>query len=104
MKKTILFLVVAAVCLAFAAPLFAEATAEKGPMKVGVFVPGVAAGSPLYEQLVSGANKVAAEFPNVTIKVSVNANPATSIQGSRLRAGETGPALAAVTSASRTGS
>jgi len=69
MKKTILFLVVAAVCLAFAAPLFAEGTTEKGPMKVGVFVPGVAAGSPLYEQLVSGANKVAAEFPNLTIKV-----------------------------------
>ncbi len=69
MKKTILFLVVAAVCLAFAAPLFAEGNTEKGPMKVGVFVPGVAAGSPLYEQLVSGANKVAAEFPNLTIKV-----------------------------------
>jgi basic membrane lipoprotein Med (substrate-binding protein (PBP1-ABC) superfamily) len=69
MKKTILFLVVAAVCLAFAAPLFAEANVEKGPMKVGVFVPGVAAGSPLYEQMVSGANKVAAEFPNLTIKV-----------------------------------
>jgi hypothetical protein len=43
--------VVAVICLAFAAPLFAEGNTEQGPMKVGVFVPGVAAGSPLYEQM-----------------------------------------------------
>jgi simple sugar transport system substrate-binding protein len=70
MKKTLLFLVVAAVSLAVAAPLFAEGKVDTTtPMKVGVYVPGVAAGSPLYEQLVSGANKVAAEFPNLSIKV-----------------------------------
>jgi basic membrane lipoprotein Med (substrate-binding protein (PBP1-ABC) superfamily) len=67
MKKIFLFLVV--VSLVAAAPLFATGKGETGPMKVGVFVPGVAAGSPLYEQLVSGANKVAAEFPNLTVKV-----------------------------------
>ncbi|MCX7032266.1 MAG: BMP family ABC transporter substrate-binding protein [Spirochaetes bacterium] len=69
MKKTILFLMVAAVSLAVVAPLFATGKGETGPVKIGVFVPGVAAGSPLYEQLVSGANKVAAENPNLSIKV-----------------------------------
>ncbi len=69
MKKTFLFLVAAMVILAIAAPLFAEGKKETGPVKIGVFVPGVAAGSPLYEQLVSGANKVVAENPNVSVKV-----------------------------------
>jgi basic membrane lipoprotein Med (substrate-binding protein (PBP1-ABC) superfamily) len=69
MKKTFLFLVVVVVGLVVAAPLFATGKGETGPMKVGVYVPGVAAGSPLYEQLVSGANKVAAEFPSLTVKV-----------------------------------
>lgn len=36
---------------------------------IGVFVPGVAAGSPLYEQLVSGAKKVEAERDSVAVKV-----------------------------------
>jgi simple sugar transport system substrate-binding protein len=67
MKKIFLFLVAASLVLA--APLFADGAKETGPMKVGVFVPGVAAGSPLYEQLVSGAQKVAAEFPSLSIKV-----------------------------------
>jgi basic membrane lipoprotein Med (substrate-binding protein (PBP1-ABC) superfamily) len=67
MKKIFLFLVV--VSLVVAAPLFATGKGETGPVKIGVFVPGVAAGSPLYEQLVSGAKKVAAENPNVTVKV-----------------------------------
>jgi len=34
-----------------------------------VYVPGVTAGSPLYEQMVAGAQKAAAEMPNVTVKV-----------------------------------
>ena len=36
---------------------------------IGIFVPGVVAGSPLYEELVSGVEKVAAENPDVTYKV-----------------------------------
>jgi basic membrane lipoprotein Med (substrate-binding protein (PBP1-ABC) superfamily) len=36
---------------------------------IAVFVPGVVAGSPLYEQLVAGVNQVAAENSNVTVKV-----------------------------------
>ena len=42
---------------------------EKGSFDIGVFVPGVVAGSPLYEQLVAGAEKVAAGRENVTVKV-----------------------------------
>lgn len=36
---------------------------------IGVFIPGVAAGSPLYEQLASGAKMVEAERESVTAKV-----------------------------------
>jgi basic membrane lipoprotein Med (substrate-binding protein (PBP1-ABC) superfamily) len=43
--------------------------AEAKPFDIAVFVPGVVAGSPLYEQMVEGTNKAAAEFPNVTVKV-----------------------------------
>jgi simple sugar transport system substrate-binding protein len=46
--------------------MFAAAPAK---VSMAIFVPGVAAGSPLYEQMVSGAQKVAAEFPNLTLKV-----------------------------------
>jgi simple sugar transport system substrate-binding protein len=42
---------------------------HEGPFDIGIFVPGVVAGSPLYEQLVAGAERVAAEFDHVTIKV-----------------------------------
>jgi simple sugar transport system substrate-binding protein len=66
MKRKLLWVVVAVVCLA-AAPLFAEKLT--GPVSIAVFVPGVAAGSPLYEQMVSGAQKAAAEYPNLTVKV-----------------------------------
>jgi riboflavin transport system substrate-binding protein len=47
-----------------AAPLFAAPA-----VSLAVFVPGVAAGSPIYEQLVSGAQKAAAETPGFTLKV-----------------------------------
>ncbi len=40
-----------------------------GAYSIGIFVPGVVAGSPLYEDLVSGVEKVAAENPDVTYKV-----------------------------------
>jgi riboflavin transport system substrate-binding protein len=46
-----------------AAPVKAE------PFKLAVVVPGVAAGSPLYEQLVEGAQKAVDEFPNASMKV-----------------------------------
>ncbi len=36
---------------------------------IGIFVPGVVAGSPLYEELVAGVAKVAAEDSSVTYKV-----------------------------------
>jgi len=36
---------------------------------VAIIVPGVVAGSPLYEELVSGVNKVVAENDDVTVKV-----------------------------------
>ena len=49
--------------------LLAGTVFAAGPVRVAVFVPGVAAGSPLYEQLVSGAQKAQAEFPDMTIKV-----------------------------------
>ncbi len=47
----------------------AVAAAAAGPVRVAVFVPGVVAGSPLYEQMVSGAQKAQAEFPDMTVKV-----------------------------------
>ncbi len=36
---------------------------------IGIYVPGVVAGSPLYEELVAGVERVAAENPDVTYKV-----------------------------------
>ncbi len=39
------------------------------PFDIGIFVPGVVAGSPLYEQMVAGAEKAASEYDQVTIKV-----------------------------------
>jgi riboflavin transport system substrate-binding protein len=47
-----------------ATPLFAAP-----PVTMAVFVPGVAAGSPIYEQLVSGARRAAAEFPTLGLKI-----------------------------------
>jgi riboflavin transport system substrate-binding protein len=56
--------VLACLALFAAAPLFA------GPaLSLAVFVPGVAAGSPIYEQMVSGARQAAAEFPGLSLKV-----------------------------------
>jgi len=50
--------------LLMAAPLFAAQ-----PVNMAIFVPGVAAGSPIYEQMISGAQKAAAEFPNLQLKI-----------------------------------
>ena len=43
--------------------------AEAKPFNIAVFVPGVVAGSPIYEQMVEGTEKAAAEYPNVSVKV-----------------------------------
>jgi basic membrane lipoprotein Med (substrate-binding protein (PBP1-ABC) superfamily) len=63
MKKSIPCLAAAVFAMLFAAAAFAA------PLSIAIYVPGVAAGSPLYEQLVSGANKVAAELPELSLKV-----------------------------------
>ena len=39
------------------------------PFNIAAFIPGVVAGSPLYEQLVSGAERAVAEFDNASLKV-----------------------------------
>lgn len=50
--------------IAFAAlPLMAA------PMKIGVFVPGMQAGSPIYEEMVKGAARFASETPGASYKV-----------------------------------
>ncbi len=41
---------------------------EAKPFKLAVVVPGVTAGSPLYEQLVEGAQKAVDEYPNASMK------------------------------------
>ena len=53
-----------AISLLLGAPLFAAPS-----VNIAVFVPGVAAGSPIYEQMISGAQKAAAEFPHLQLKV-----------------------------------
>jgi len=52
--------------LLLAAALFA---APARPPKLAVFVPGVVSGSPIYEQLVAGARRAAAELPGASVKV-----------------------------------
>jgi basic membrane lipoprotein Med (substrate-binding protein (PBP1-ABC) superfamily) len=63
MKRRFLSLGVAVLAVLLAGPAFAA------PVSLAIFVPGVAAGSPLYEQMVSGAQKAADEFSNLTLKV-----------------------------------
>lgn len=49
-------------------PSGSEETAME-PFNIGVFIPGVVAGSPLYEQLVAGTEKAVADYDHVTLKV-----------------------------------
>ncbi|MDP2790653.1 MAG: BMP family ABC transporter substrate-binding protein [Rectinemataceae bacterium] len=51
-------------CLTLAFGAFAQ-----GKVNMAIFVPGVVAGSPLYEQMVSGAQMVAKENPGLSLKV-----------------------------------
>jgi simple sugar transport system substrate-binding protein len=85
MKGTKRLLTVAAVILLLIAPVLVfaggqqeadapmmekeDAPAKAEPFKLAVVVPGVAAGSPLYEQLVEGAQKAVDEYPNASMKV-----------------------------------
>jgi len=39
------------------------------PVNVGIYIPGVTAGSPLYQSLVDAAQKVAKELPEISIKI-----------------------------------
>ncbi len=63
MKKRFLVVVGAILGIVLAGPLFAER------VSIGIFIPGVTAGSPLYEQLVSGAMRAARQHPEVSVKV-----------------------------------
>jgi simple sugar transport system substrate-binding protein len=49
--------------------LAAGAFAQTKSVNMAIFVPGVVAGSPLYEQLVSGAQMAAKENPGLSLKV-----------------------------------
>ena len=88
MKKSVRVLITVLVVLCFLAPLaFAggaqeeepgmktEEKAEEAevqtmePVDIAVFVPGVVAGSPLYEELVSGTERAASEYDHVSVKV-----------------------------------
>ncbi len=64
MKNRLVCMVAVVFTIMLVSPLFAA-----GPVSIAIFVPGVAAGSPLYEQLVSGAQKAAGEYPSLTLKV-----------------------------------
>ena len=64
MKNRLVRMMVAVFAVMLVSPLFAA-----GPVNVAILVPGVAAGSPLYEQMVSGAQKAAGELPDLTLKV-----------------------------------
>ena len=45
------------------------AVPEAKPFNIAVFVPGVIAGSPIYEQLVEGTAAAAAEHAHASVKV-----------------------------------
>ena len=59
--KRILLLCLAV--LALAVPAFAK------PLKIAVFIPGVRAGSPIYDNMVKGVEKLVAETPGASLKV-----------------------------------
>lgn len=65
MKRGMSCILAAALCLAVATGAFAQTKS----VNMAIFVPGVVAGSPLYEQLVSGAQKAAKEIPGLNLKV-----------------------------------
>ena len=71
MKKSIrLFLIrVIVMSLFLSLLIFMGSVQAANQFKVAVFVPGVTAGSPLYEQMVEGATKAVEEYSNASLKV-----------------------------------
>ncbi len=71
-KRLILYTIIA-VALILSYNLYAggqkEEKAGEKVTSIAVFVPGVVAGSPIYEQLVAGARKAAQEAGDITVKV-----------------------------------
>ena len=63
MKRSWTIALIAALCVVLPFAAFAQG------FKIAVYVPGVVAGSPLYEQMVSGTEKAVKEFPNASMKV-----------------------------------
>jgi simple sugar transport system substrate-binding protein len=55
--------------LAFAVGQAEIPTEEAQPFDIAVFVSGVVAGSPIYEQMVEGTQKAASEYDDVSVKV-----------------------------------
>ena len=71
MKKSIrLFLIrVMVMSLFLSLLIFTGSVQAADQFKVAVFVPGVTAGSPSYEQMVEGATKAVDEYDNASVKV-----------------------------------
>jgi len=76
----LMFAAAVVMCLVVPISLFATGQKESAgkpeeqpkkaePFGIAAFIPGVVAGSPLYEQLVAGAKKAVAEHPNASLKV-----------------------------------
>ncbi len=76
----LLFIALVVLCIIVPVSLFAggqkeaagkpvQETKKAEPFGIAAFIPGVVAGSPLYEQLVAGAKKAVAEHPNAFLKV-----------------------------------
>jgi simple sugar transport system substrate-binding protein len=75
MKKSVIAILLSLMLLG-AVPAFVSAggqvetpAAESEPFAMAVFVPGVVAGSPIYEQLVEGARRAADDYDRVTVKI-----------------------------------
>lgn len=68
-RTSILFLCLAILVLPFLSCAKDDKGAAKAKGSVAVFVPGVVAGSPTYEMLVSGAKRAASEIKGATVNV-----------------------------------
>jgi len=66
--RTAAALLIPALLLAGLAACWKQAPAKR-EFRIAVFIPGVAAGSPIYEKLVAGAEKAVAESPKASLKV-----------------------------------
>lgn len=57
------FILLGVALLALAMPLVAK------PLKIAVFIPGVRAGSPIYDTMAKGVEKIVAEMPGSSVKI-----------------------------------